>query len=62
MKRKEIEKCLKILNDYKLDENKNWRPDIMEIIRLLEIERLRRANQQSSYIDNITSNKSEFPW
>lgn len=53
MKRKEIERCLVILEKYKLDENKNWRPEIMEIIRLLEIERLRRAGQSAAYLDNI---------
>ena len=53
MKRREIEKCLVTLNKYKLDENKNWRPDIMEIIRLLEIERLLRVGQSAAYLDNI---------
>jgi hypothetical protein len=53
MKRKEIEKCLVTLEKYKLDDNKNWRPDIMEVIRLLEIERLLRAGQSAAYLDNI---------
>ncbi len=57
MKRKEIEKCLATLEKYKLDENKNWRPEIMEIIRLLEIERLRRVGQRDAYLDNIRSSK-----
>lgn len=61
MKRKEIEKCLATLEKYKLDENKNWRSDIMDIIRLLEIERLRRIGQRDAYIDNIRGEK-EFPW
>lgn len=61
MKRKEIEKCLTTLEKYKLDENKNWRNDIMEIIRLLEIERLLRAGQSAAYLDNIRNN-SEYPW
>lgn len=61
MKRKEIEACLNTLEKYKLDENKNWRPDIMEVIRLLEIERLRRAGQSAAYIDNIRQN-SEYPY
>lgn len=54
MKRKEIEKCLVTLNKYKLDENKNWSPEIMNIIRLLEIERLRREGQRAEYLDNIS--------
>lgn len=61
MKRKEIEKCLATLDKYKLDENKNYRPDIMEIIRLLEIERLLRAGQSAAYIDNIRQG-SEYPY
>ena len=61
MKRKEIEKCLIILEKYKLDENKNWRNDIMEIIRLLEIERLQRAGQSAAYLDNIRQSR-EYPW
>lgn len=56
MKRKEIESCLKTLDKYKYDENKNWRGDIMEVIRLLEIERLRRIGQRSAYLDNICTN------
>lgn len=59
MKRKEIEKCLVTLEKYKLDENKNWRPEIMEIIRLLEIERLRRAGQSSAYLDNIRQSSDD---
>lgn len=62
MKRKEIEKCLETLNKYKYDENKNWRNDIMEIIRLLEIERLYRAGQSSAYIDNIRQGSDGYPW
>lgn len=61
MKRKEIEKCLNTLQKYKLDDNKNWRPDIMEIIRLLEIERLIRAGQSQAYLDNICRN-SDYPY
>ena len=61
MTRKEIEKSLATLEKYKLDENKNWRNDIMDIIRLLEIERLRRAGQRSAYLDNIRQH-SEYPW
>jgi len=53
MKRREIEKCLATLDKYKYDENRNWRPDIMEVIRLLEIERLLRAGQSAAYLDNI---------
>lgn len=61
MNRKQIETSLKTLEKYKLDENKNWRNDIMEIIRLLEIERLRRAGQRANYIDNFTA-RSSYPW
>ena len=61
MKRKEIERCLQTLNKYKYDENKNYRPEIIEIIRLLEIERLRRAGQSAAYIDNIRDT-SEYPY
>jgi hypothetical protein len=61
MKRKEIEKCLKILDKYKYDEQKNFRSDIMEIIRLLEIERLLRVGQSAAYLDNIRGS-SEYPW
>lgn len=61
MKRKEIEACLATLEKYKLDENKNWRNDIIEIIRLLEIERLRRAGQSANYINNIRGER-EYPW
>ena len=57
MKRKEIEKCLATLQKYKLDENQNWRPEIMDIIRLLEIERLRREGQSAEYLDNISSRR-----
>lgn len=58
MKRKEIEKCLATLEKYKLDENKNWRPDIIDIIRLLQIKRLRRVGQRDEYLDNIVYNSS----
>lgn len=61
MKRKEIEKCLKILDKYKLDENKNFRPDIGEIIRFLEIERLLRVGQSAAYLDNIRQT-TDYPW
>lgn len=62
MKRKEIEKCLATLEKYKLDGNRNWRNDIMEIIRLLEIERLQRAGQSAAYLDNIRQSKDGYPW
>lgn len=60
MKRKEIEKCLETLNKYKFNENNNLRSDIMEIIRLLEIERLLRAGQRAAYLDNIMQDREKF--
>lgn len=59
MKRKEIERCLATLEKYKLDENKNWRPDIMEVMRLLEIERLRRSYQRANYLDTFMNHSRD---
>jgi len=53
VKLKDVIKMIEILGHYAVDEHNNWRPDIKECLRLLDIERLVRLGQRTNMKDNF---------
>lgn len=51
MKLRQIEKCITILKSHSYDINNNSKPDVVEVIRLLEIERLLNLGRRKNMLE-----------
>lgn len=53
MKLKEVDKIIEILSRYRLDENNNQRPEVVDCLLLLEREKITRMIQARNMRDNF---------
>lgn len=51
---KELREIELVIRKFVYDENKNMRPEVVRVIKLIQIEQLRRERQRKDMIDNFS--------